>query len=115
MQEVAIEPVRPQPLQRLLARAHGPLSCGVGGKDLRDEEDLVPPAFDGLGDHLLGAVQLRGVDVREAELDPRSQRVDRFGAAQPPGALADDGHPGGTELALQHARELNPAPEAALA
>src|SRR5205085_591718 len=52
---------------------------------------------------------------REAELDPGPQPVDRFGAAQPPGALADDGHPGGTELAHQHAREVNPASSAALA
>src|SRR3989454_9880325 len=115
VEQVAVEPVRPQPLQRLLARAHGARAAGVGGDYLGDDEDFVASPFDGLGDHLLGAVQLGGVDVREPELDPGAQGLDRFRAAQPPGTLANDGHPYGTELTFQHARELNPAPRAPLA
>src|SRR3989454_140863 len=115
VEQVAVEPVRPQPLQRLLARAHGARAAGVGGDYLGDDEDFVAPPFDGLGDHLLGAVQLGGVDVREPELDPGAQGLDRFRAAQPPRTLADDGYPDGTERTLQHGRVLNPAPRTALA
>src|SRR3989440_418818 len=115
VEEVAVEPVRPQPPQRLLARAHGARTAGVGGEHLGDDEDFVAPPFDDLGDHLLGAVQLGGVDVREAEIDPGPQRIHRFRAAQPPRALSNDGNTIGTELALQHAGELNPAPRARLA
>src|ERR1700722_6645998 len=41
MQQVAVEPVGPEPVERSLAGGDGTLNRGVLGQHLRDQEDLV--------------------------------------------------------------------------
>ncbi len=83
---------------------------GMLRKNLGDQEDLVTPPGNCLGDDLLGgprAVHLRGVDVSHAEVKAPAQGGDRRhggGAFVVPGALTDHGHvaPSGAEPTLFH-------------
>ena len=98
VQEVAVEPVGLQPLERPLAGGDRSVARGVLRQHLGDEEDLVAPPGDRLADDLLGrarAVELGGVDVGHAEVEAAAERADDRGALAPldvPGALADDRH-----------------------
>ena len=97
VEEVDVEPVGPETAQASIARLDGaPVGC-VRGQHLRHEEDLVPPAEDGVADDLLdgpAAVHLGGVDVGHPQVKAPPQGGDRLLAVtfHRPGALADDGH-----------------------
>ncbi len=52
---------------------------GVAGQYLADQEHLVAAPADRFADDLLGttvSIHLRGVDQRQAEVEPHSQRAD---------------------------------------
>ena len=96
VKEVDVEPVGPEAAQAPVARLDGaPVGC-VRRQHLRYEEDLVPPAGDGVADDLLdgpAAVHLGGVDVGHPQIETPPQGGDRLLAVtlHRPGALADDG------------------------
>src|SRR5205085_11381668 len=97
VKEVDVEPVSPEAPQAPIARLDGaPVRC-VRGQHLRHEEDLVPPAPDGVADDLLdgpAAIHLGGVDVGHPEIKAPPKGGDRLLAVtlHRPGALPDDGH-----------------------
>jgi hypothetical protein len=69
---VDVEPIRTQPTQRRLARAHRSFVRRVRGEHLRDEEDVVAPPRDRLAHDRLDlprSVHLRRVDVDHAEIE----------------------------------------------
>jgi len=78
VQEVEIEPVRPEPFERALAGGDRAGSRGVVGIDLADQEYLVATAGDGLGRHLFRtafAIHLGGVDEGEPEVETGAQSL----------------------------------------
>src|SRR5450631_943653 len=93
MQQIAIEPVGFQSRQRTLARGDGAAPRRVARQYFRNQEDVVAPPGDRLGNHQLGiAIHLGGVDVGHAELDATAQRGNRalaVAAVDIPGALPD--------------------------
>jgi hypothetical protein len=98
MQQIAVETVGLQPLQRTLARGDGAAPRGVARQHLRDQENVVAPPGKRFGDHQFGiAIHLGGVDMGHAEIDATAQGGDR-GSAIPavdiPGALPDHWHKG---------------------
>src|SRR6202171_5626441 len=96
MQQVAIEAVGLQPLERTLAGGDGAAPRGVARQDFRDQKNLVALSGDRLGDHQFGiAIHFGGVDVGHAEVDAAAQGGDRALAVATvdiPGALPDHGH-----------------------
>ncbi len=96
MQEIAIQPVGLQPLQRTLACGDGAAPRCVARQHFRDQENLVALPGDRIRDHQLGiAIHLGGVDVVHAEIDATAQACDRgraFAVVDVPGALPDHGH-----------------------
>jgi hypothetical protein len=96
MQQVEVDRIDAQALERSLAGAHELRARGVVGIELAHDEHLVAPPVDGFGDYLLGAalaVHLRGVDERHAEVDAELEGRDFIGArgrvfAHAPGAEA---------------------------
>jgi hypothetical protein len=79
VQEVGVEPVGPQSLEAALAGFDRAAARRVGRNHLADEEDVVAPVLDRLGDELLGragTVELGGVDEGHSELDTELQRGD---------------------------------------
>jgi len=65
MQEIEIDAVGLEPPETALARGDGAGPRRVLGLDLADDEAVVAPPFDCLGDDLLGtalAIELGGVD-----------------------------------------------------
>src|SRR6476469_54370 len=109
MQEVAIQPIGPQPLQRSLACRDRPSARGILRHHLRDEKDTVAAPGNRFADDVLGLpVILRGIDVSHAELNAVAQRGDRrraICAVYVPSALADDADLAtcATEAAMFHA------------
>ena len=95
VQQITIEPVGFQPLQRTLAGRDGAAPRRVARQDFRDQENLVAPPRDGFGDHQFRiAIHLGGIDVGHAEIDTPAQRRDRVLAiplVDIPGALPDHG------------------------
>ena len=95
MQKIAIEPIGVQPLQRALASRDRAAPRGVARQHLRNQENVIAPAGDGVGDDQLGiAIHLRGVDMGHAEIEATPQRGDcalAIAAVDIPGALPDDG------------------------
>src|SRR5690348_7819628 len=110
MQEIAVEPVGLEPLERGFAGAPRSTLGSIGGKHLGDEKDVVAPAMDRFADDRLGgtgAIHLRRVDVAEAQIQTAPQRRDGHGPVgvlDIPCALADDGNraPAGAELSSLH-------------
>src|SRR5262249_33322390 len=97
VEQVDVEPIRPEPPERRLAGGDRALAGGVSGQHLRHEEDLVAPPGDRLPDDLFDparAVHLGGVDMGHAGIDAGTERGDRSPpvALHVPGALPDDGH-----------------------
>src|SRR5438445_13793062 len=96
MQEIAIEPIGVQPLQRALARGDGAAPRCVARQYFRHKENLVALPGDRVSDHQLGiAIHLGGVDVDHAEIDATAQRGDRglaIAMVDVLGALPDHGH-----------------------
>src|SRR6266481_4570023 len=96
MQEIAIEPVGLQPLQRALARGDSAAPGCVARQYFRDQENLVALSGDRVSDHQFGiAIHLGGIDVGHAEIDATAQRGDRglvIALVDVPGALPDHGH-----------------------
>ncbi len=84
VQEVQVEMIGPQPPQAGLRGAQGALVAGMVRADLAGEKDLVATAGDGLADERLCApvpVDLGGVDVAEAEIEPETDRAQLLVAA----------------------------------
>src|SRR5712692_8593895 len=82
VQQVTVQPVRPQASQRPLTGCHRAGPRSVLGKHLGDQKNFLASPGDRLGDHLLGiAVHLGCVDMGHAEVEPLSQRGDRGSAA----------------------------------
>jgi len=78
VQQIAIEPVGFQPLQRALAGGDGAAARGVARQHFRNQEDLVAPSGDRFRDHQFGvAIHFGGVDMGHAEIDAAPQRGDR--------------------------------------
>ena len=102
MQQIAIEPIGLQPLQRSLAGGDGAAPRGIARQHLRDQENFVAPAGDRIRNDELGiAIHLRGVDMGHAEIDAAAQRRDRalaVAAIEIPGALPDHGDARGRSL-----------------
>ena len=74
MQEVAIQVVGAQALQRLLAMFERALTTRIFGNDFRDQKDFVAAPLDRLADQrlgLAGPVELGRVDVGEAQIERR--------------------------------------------
>src|ERR1700758_1683877 len=96
VQQITIEPVGFQPLQRTLAGRNSAAPRRVAGQDFRDQENLVAPPGEGFGDHQFRiAIHLGGIDVGHAEIDTPPQRRDRVLAiplVDIPGALPDHGY-----------------------
>src|SRR3954463_9132763 len=96
MQQIAIEPVGPQPLQRAVACGDGAAPRRVTRQDLRDQKDIVAAPSRRLGHDEFGiAIHFGGIDMRHAEIDAPAQRRDRGGAiaaVDMPGALPDHGY-----------------------
>jgi hypothetical protein len=71
MQEVTIQPVRPEALQRTLAGCYRPAPQSVAGHDFGDQENLIASPVDCLAYDILGdTVKLRSVNVSHAKLYP---------------------------------------------
>ena len=96
MQQIAIETIGLQPLQRSLAGGDGAAPRGVARQHLRDQEKPVALARDRIRDHELRiAIHLGGIDMGHAEIDATPQRRDRslaVAAIEIPGALPDHGY-----------------------
>jgi hypothetical protein len=96
VQQVAVQPIRPQAAERGLAGPGDAPARRVARHHLRDEEHLLAAIRDGGGDDRLRvAVHLRGVDMGHAGVDPGPQRPDRVRPVRTvdvPRALADDRH-----------------------
>src|SRR4029079_13008217 len=96
MQEIAVEPVGLQPLERALAGGDGAAPRSIARQHFRDQKNLVALARDGVGDDQLGiAIHFGGVDVCHAELDAAAKRCNRalaVAAIEIPGALPDHGN-----------------------
>src|ERR1700722_13524293 len=72
MQQVAVEPVGPEAVERSLASGDGTLNRGVLGQHLRYQKDLVAAAGNRATNQFLGVartVHLGGVDMRHAEVE----------------------------------------------
>ena len=111
MQQIAVERIGLQPLQRSLACGDGAAPRCVARQHLGDEIEIVAlAARDRVRDHELGvAIHLRGIDVGHAELDATAQRRDSVSAVAAidvPGALPDHGdfRPAAAEFFLLHVR-----------
>ncbi len=110
VQQVAVEPIGLQPLERGLAGGDRALPRGVLRHHLGDQEYRVAPAGDRLADDVLGgagAIEFRRVDMGHAEVEAAAQRRQCARPPAPleiPGALADDRHvaAGGAEWSLLH-------------
>jgi hypothetical protein len=78
MQQIEIDAVDLQSSKTLLARGDDLLAAGgIRRQDLRDDEYLITPALDRLGDQSFGgaiAIHLGCVYQLESELDAESQR-----------------------------------------
>src|SRR3954447_5939159 len=96
MQQIAIEPIGPQPFQGAIAGGDGAAPRRVARQDLRDQKNVVASPGYRLGHDEFGiAVHFGGVDMRHAEIDAPAQRRDRGGtiaAVDIPGALPDHGY-----------------------
>src|ERR1700719_4869971 len=72
MQQVAVEPVGPEAVERSLASGDGTLNRGVLGQHLRYQEDLVAAAGNRATNQFLGVartVHLGGGDMRHAGVE----------------------------------------------
>ena len=117
VQEVEVDVIGAEALERALAGGECALVGRVRGKDLGGDEDAVALARHGFGDDLLGlavGVHLGRVDVGQAELDAEPERRDLVLLEAPvlthvPGALADDAdrNAGGSERACKHPGSLH--------
>src|ERR1051325_4101353 len=98
VEEVDVEVVRAKPSEARLAGSHDAGVRGVPGQHLRDQEDLVAPAGDRLGNDLLDpsrALHLGRVDVRHAGLETGAEGGHGTGpvvALEIPRPLTDDGN-----------------------
>ena len=73
VQEVTIQPVGPEALQRTLAGCYRPALRSVAGHDLGDQKNLIALSDDCLTDDILGdTIKLRSVNVGHAKLYPSS-------------------------------------------
>src|SRR5688572_2583370 len=114
MQQVAVEPVGLETGERALAGGPHAGTAGVLRQHLGDEEDLVSPPGDRLGDDLFrraGAVHLGRVDMRHAAIEACAEGGDgggALGALDHPGTLSDQRHGavGRAEGACLHAMLL---------
>src|SRR5690606_36619459 len=98
VEQMDVEPVRAEPLERSLAGRERAAVRRVLRQHLRDEEHLVAAARDRAADEPLdssAAVELGRIDVRHAEIDPDAQRLDRLAlvvALHVPRALSEQRH-----------------------
>jgi hypothetical protein len=100
VQQIEVQPVGPQPFQRLFAGQHHLHFRGVLGPDLGDQKYLVAPPGDDLAHQPFGtavAVELGRVDQGQAQVDSPRQSLLLLIApggvvAQFPGALAQGGN-----------------------
>ena len=112
VEEIDVEPVRPEAAEARLAGAEHAFERGVVRQDLRDEEELVPSSGDRLPDELLDlpvAVHLRRVDVGHPGVDAGAEGGDRRGmvvALHVPGALAE--HRDGVAVRAERMRDHAP-------
>ena len=109
VQQIAIEVVGAETLQRTLARLDGAPLRSVAWQHLGNQEHVVAPALDGIGHDQFGVViHLGSVDMGHAKVEAVTQRRRRGGAiaaVDVPGALPDDGDVGAVaEFLLPHAR-----------
>jgi hypothetical protein len=96
VQEIAIEPVGLQPLQRTLTCGDGAAPRSVARQHFRHQENLVALSGDRVRNHQFGiAIHLGGVDVGHAEIDATAQACHRalaIAVVDVPGALPDHRH-----------------------
>ena len=109
VQQIAIEVVGAETLQRTLARLDGAPLRSIAWQHLGNQEHFVAPALDGIGHDQFGVViHLGGVDMGHAEVEAVTQRCGGGGAiaaVDVPGALPDHGDVGTVaEFLLPHAR-----------
>src|SRR6185369_7621183 len=105
MQQVEVDAVDPEALERTVARCHQLLARGMVRIELRHQVHLVAAAADGLAHDLLRAaiaIHLRGVDEVQPEIEARAQRrhfarAVRAGLSYVPGPEAQPRH-----LSLPH-------------
>src|SRR3569833_2153369 len=77
MQQITVEPVGVEALQRALAGSDGAAPRCVARQHLGDEIHLVAAAGDGIGNYQLGiAIHLGGVDMSHPEIEAPLQRRD---------------------------------------
>src|SRR5437762_13686500 len=95
MQEIAIEPVGFQTLQRTLARGDGAASRRVARQYFRDQKNLIASPGDRVRNYQFRvAIHFGSVDVGHAEIDTVAQGCDRalaISTVDIPGALPDHG------------------------
>src|SRR5438067_10220397 len=79
VQEVEVEAIGAEPLQRFLARFQRACARRVARQHLGDEEDFVTTSLERAADEVLDAsapVEFGGVDVGHAEVETRPERGD---------------------------------------